>query len=93
MSTEPLKTKTEICNLIGKDAPTLIYEALRFAKNTSNASSTLTPQQKATVRRLLNKYGTHDVAMPLRKIFCQGGGRHTRRAKRSSRRTRHAKRQ
>ena len=86
-------TKTQICALINKDAPTLQREALIFVNDTSNASSTLTLEQKATVIRLLNKPGKHDVSMPLRRIFCQVGGRRTRRAKRSSRRTRHAKRQ
>lgn len=93
MSTEALLTKGEICALIGTSPIKLIEEALKFAKNTSNASSTLTPDQKKRVRRLLNKDGKHDVNEALRKIFCQGGGRRTRRAKRSSRRTRHAKRQ
>jgi len=85
-----MDTKADICKLIGVDAIMLKQKALAFARN---KNSNLTPEIKSRVIRILNKPGQHDANEALRKIFCQGGGRHTRRAKRSSRRTRHAKRQ
>lgn len=81
-------TKQQVCHALANGGAEALTMAFNFAKQ---KNSGLTAE---TQKRVLRLQGNKEADMALRKILCNtGGGRRTRRAKRSSRRTRHAKRQ
>ena len=81
-------TKQDVCSALANGGAEALAMAFDFARQ---QNSGLTAETK---QKVLNLQRKKDTDMALRKILCHtGGGRRTRRAKRSSRRTRHAKRQ
>ena len=87
-------TKQQVCRALTNKEAGAVNMAFDFAKQ---INSGLTLEIK---KKVLKLEGNKEADMALRKILCQvkhsgsvHGGRRTRLAKRSSRRTRHAKRQ
>jgi len=91
-------TKQQVCRALTNKEAGAVNMAFDFARQ---QNSGLTPEQKLRVNSLERQTRKYDVNESLIKILCRvkhsgsirGGGRRTRRAKRASRRTRHAKRQ
>jgi hypothetical protein len=91
-----MSTKADICAGLLTGGAEFIDKALDFAEQQNSGLNIHTKQK---VLKMKGKTKSKDIKENLYRIICQprrsggGGGRRTRRAKRASRRTRHAKRQ